>query len=434
MEKIEHTNESALVAKVTVPRVDKGDEPLAEIIALATTAGAEVVDSVTQNLPRPHPQTYVGKGKAAELASRAAEFDVDVIITDHDLSPVQERNLEKLTSRKVIDRSQLIMDIFSQRAQTRQAKLQVELAQLRYSLPRLKRMWTHLDRFKAGIGMRGPGEMQLEEDKRMIGRRIAKLKHQLKKLEERHQTSALRRSNEFVVALVGYTNAGKSTLLNRLTASTELVEDKLFATLDTRVRRWHLEDNRYVLLTDTVGFIQNLPPHLVASFHATLAQAREANLLLQTVDASSPRATGHIEVVRRVLRQLSCDQKETWFLYTKWDKVPEERIVEARHLEEQLLPSERAFRISGHTGEGLDELSAALLERLRKDDETVELFIPHRRSDAVAFIQEYGRVIHIDYQTDGVFLEAALSPARLAKFKGLYPEGFPPSREKQIWE
>ena len=433
MEKIEHTSERALVAKVTINRAH-GENPLDEIVSLANTAGAEVVDAVTQNLSRPHLQTYLGRGKADEVASRAAELDVDIVIIDHDLSPAQERNLEKLTSRKVIDRSQLIMDIFSQRARTRQAKLQVELAQLRYRLPRLKRMWTHLDRFKAGIGMRGPGEMQLEEDKRVIGRRIAKLKNELKKLEERRQTSTLRRKSEFVVALVGYTNAGKSTLLNRLTASKELVEDKLFATLDTRVRRWHLDDSRYVLLTDTVGFIRDLPPHLVASFQATLSEAREANLILHTADASSPAAVQHIEVVRRVLRQLGCDQKETWFLYTKWDKVPDERMVEARHLEEQLLLAERSFRVSGYTGSGLDELAATVLERLRQDDETVELFIPHSRSDAVAFIQENGRVIEIDYQTEGVFLACALSTARLAKFKRLYPEGFPPAPEKKIWE
>lgn len=434
MERITHTNERALVAKATADHGAHGEDPLAEITSLANTAGAEVVDAVTQNLPHPHTHTYMGRGKADEVASRAAELDVDVVITDNDLSPAQERNLERLTSRKVIDRSELIMDIFSQRARTRQAKLQVELAQLRYSLPRLKRMWTHLDRFKAGIGMRGPGEMQLEEDKRMIGRRIAKLKSALKKLEDRQQTSTLRRQNEFVVALVGYTNAGKSTLLNRLTESHELVEDKLFATLDTRIRRWNLEDNRYVLLTDTVGFIRNLPPHLVASFHATLAETREADLLLHTVDASSPEASRHIQVVRRVLAQLDCEDKETWFLLTKWDKVPEERVVEARHLQEQLLQSERAFEVSGHTGRGLNELAAAILERLRQDDEAFELFIPHRRSDVVAFIQENGHVKHIDYQTDGVFVEATLSPARFAKLKSLYPEGFPPPAEKEIWE
>lgn len=434
MDRVTHTGERALVAKVTADRGGHGDDPLAEIRSLANTAGAEVVDAITQNLPRPQIHTYMGKGKADEVARRAAELDVDVVITDNDLSPAQERNLERLTSRKVIDRSQLIMDIFSQRARTRQAKLQVELAQLRYSLPRLKRMWTHLDRFKAGIGMRGPGEMQLEEDKRMIGQRISKLKGALKKLEEHRHTEATRRQNEFVVALVGYTNAGKSTLLNRLTAAEELVEDKLFATLDTRIRRWDLEDNRYVLLTDTVGFIRNLPPHLVASFHATLAETQEADLLLHTVDASSPEAIRHIQIVRRVLKELECESKETWFLLTQWDRLPVDRVVEGRHLQEQLLKSERAFKVSGHTGRGLEELADAVLKRLRQNDEAFELLIPHSRSDVVAFIQENGSVKQIDYQTDGVFVEATLSPARLAKMKSLYPEGFPPPAEKKIWE
>ncbi len=434
MERITHHKERALVAKAIPGQVSHGDDPLAEIRSLAKTAGAEVVDTITQKLPRPQIHTYMGKGKADEVARRAAELDVDVVITDNDLSPAQERNLERLTSRKVIDRSQLIMDIFSQRARTRQAKLQVELAQLRYSLPRLKRMWTHLDRFKAGIGMRGPGEMQLEEDKRLIGRRIAKLKDALKKLEERRHSEAVRRQNEFVVALVGYTNAGKSTLLNRLTEAEALVEDKLFATLDTRIRRWNVDDNRYVLLTDTVGFIRDLPPHLVASFHATLAETQEADLLLHTIDASSPEAIRHVQIVRRVLKELDCANKETWFLLTKWDKISADRLVEARHLQEQLLRSEQAFKVSGHTGRGLDELAAALLKRLRQDDEAFEILIPHSRSDAVAFIQENGRVKQIDYQTDGVFVVANLSPARFAKLRSLYPEGFPPPNKKELWE
>src|SRR5688572_21939413 len=255
--------ERALVVKAILKGQEAAEDPLAEITALAETAGAAVAGAVTQKLDRPHPATYLGKGKVEEMASIAASLDVDVILTDNDLSPGQERNLEKLTEKKVVDRSQLIMDIFSQRARTRQAKLQVELAQLYYTRPRLKRMWTHLSRYEGGIGMRGPGETQLEEDKRIIERRIQKLENELEDLAGRKETSFLHRRGEFVVALVGYTNAGKSTLLNRLTGSEELVEDKLFATLDTRVRRWSIEDHRFVLLTDTVGFIRDLPPHLV---------------------------------------------------------------------------------------------------------------------------------------------------------------------------
>ena len=424
--------ERALVAQASLTG-RRVEQPLAEITSLAQTAGAEVVDAVSQKLSRPHPGTYMGSGKVREVADRAAELDVDIIIADHDLSPAQERNLERLTSRKVVDRSQLIMDIFSQRAHSRQAKLQVELAQLRYSLPRLKRMWTHLDRFKAGIGMRGPGETQLEEDKRLIGRRIQKLKHQLKRLEEKRQTSVMRRNNEFVTALVGYTNAGKSTLLNRLTDSHELVEDKLFATLDTRGRRWDVSDNRYVLLTDTVGFIRNLPHHLVASFHATLSETKEANLLLHVVDASSSEAEEQIDAVRDVLRRLDCAGKETWIVFNKWDRIPEDRVVEARHLDEKLRSNERSFRVSAHTGAGLEELREAMLKRLQQDDEYIELFVPHQRGDVVAYVQENGQVRKIDYQTQGVYVEAALSPARIAKLKAMYAEGFP-AAPKEAWE
>ena len=432
MEKHEHQGEKALVAKAAL-KGDKSDDPLAEINALATTAGAEVVDAVVQNLSRPRPGTYMGRGKVDEVASRAQELDVDVVIADNELSPAQERNLEKATNRKVVDRTQLIMDIFSQRAQSRQAKLQVELAQLRYSLPRLKRMWTHLDRFKAGIGMRGPGEMQLEEDKRLIGRRIQKLKHELRKLEDRRHASTLRRSNEFVVALVGYTNAGKSTLLNRLTDSEELVEDKLFATLDTRVRRWQLNDKRYVLASDTVGFIRNLPHHLVASFHATLSEVQEADLLLHVIDAASPEASRHMDVVREVLRELECHNTETWLVFNKWDRVPEDRLVEARHLSEKRLKGERVFRLSAHTGDGVETLAGATLERLQQDDHDVELNVPHRRGDVVAYIRDNGEVNAVDYQTSGVAIKARLSPARLAKLKAIYPEGFS-HPTKEIWE
>jgi GTP-binding protein HflX len=420
----EYSSERALVAKACLKGKDAAEDPLAEITALAETAGAAVAGAVTQKLERPHPATYLGKGKVEEMAALAAALDVDVVLTDNDLSPAQERNLEKLTERKVVDRSQLIMDIFSMRARTRQAKLQVELAQLRYSLPRLKRMWTHLSRYEGGIGMRGPGETQLEEDKRIIARRIQKLERELKDLEGRKETSLLHRRNEFVVALVGYTNAGKSTLLNRLTGASELVEDKLFATLDTRVRRWSLEAHRHVLLTDTVGFIRDLPPHLVASFHATLAETQYADILLHVVDASSAEASHHMDTVRDVLRKLECEGKETWVLFNKWDAVPEERLVEARHLEEMLHPGERPFRVSGKTGAGLEEVREALVERLHREDREIEVDVPHHRGDIVAYLRENARLVSSDYRPEGVRIRAALSPARLGRLRSLYPEGF----------
>jgi GTP-binding protein HflX len=420
----DYRTERALVVKACLKGKDAAEDPLAEITALAETAGATVAGAVTQKLERPHPATYLGKGKVEEVAALAAALDVDVVLTDNDLSPAQERTLEEMTERKVVDRSQLIMDIFSQRARTRQAKLQVELAQLRYSMPRLKRMWTHLSRYEGGIGMRGPGETQLEEDKRIISRRIQKLERDLKDLEGRKETSLDHRRNEFVAALVGYTNAGKSTLLNRLTGAAELVEDKLFATLDTRVRRWSLESNRHILLTDTVGFIRDLPPHLVASFHATLAETQVADLLLHVVDASSTEATQHMETVRGVLRKMECDGKETWVLFNKWDAVPEDRIVDARHLEALLLPGERSFHASGRKGEGLDAVRDALIERLHREDQEIEVLVPHHRGDLVSYLRENARLVSSDYGPEGVRIRAALSPARLGRLRSLYPEGF----------
>lgn len=416
--------ERALVVKAILKGAPREQDPLAEITALVRTAGADVVGSIVQKLDRPHPATYLGKGKVAELAELSGTLDVDVVITDNDLSPAQERNLEKLTSRKVVDRSQLIMDIFSQRARTKQAKLQVELAQTRYTLPRLKRLWTHLSRFEGGIGMRGPGETQLEEDKRILGRRIQKLQRELRAIEHRKEVSIRHRKDEFVVALVGYTNAGKSTLLNRLTGSEELVEDKLFATLDTRVRRWDLGENRHVLLTDTVGFIRDLPHHLVASFHATLAETEYANLLLHVVDASSPEAEHQMETVRKVLRSMECHEKETWVIFNKCDAASKDRAVESRRIEGRLAPPERAFRVSALEGTGLEVLAGAFLERIRREDEGVEVLIPHSRGELVAFLREHGRIRSTEYLPEGVRVVAAISPARLGKLRALFPEGF----------
>ena len=424
-------NERVVVAKAVLRHDAKEEDPLAEITALAETAGAEIVGAVTQNVLRPVSKTYLGSGKVEEIAALAEETDAGIIITDADLSPAQERNLEKITGRHVVDRSQLIMDIFSQRARTRQAKLQIELAQLRYTLPRLKRMWTHLSRYEGGIGMRGPGETQLEEDKRLIKKRIQKLKRQLVQLEGQRENMLENRRSEYVIALVGYTNAGKSTLLNRLTGAEELVEDKLFATLDTRVRRWELTPNRYVLLTDTVGFIKKLPHHLVASFHATLAETQYADLLFHVVDSSSPAALQQMETVRIVLRRLNCGQKDTWMLFNKWDRVEPDRMIDAHALEDHLVGKEEPHLLSAYTGDGIEDLQAAVLERLRESERTVDILVPHRRGDVVAYIQENGRVIRNEYKTDGVAIEAALSPARFFKLRSLYPEGFPkPPRDE----
>ena len=430
---------TALVIKALFKDERQLHDPLAEITALAKTAGIEVRDSLIQKLSRPNPATWLGEGKIAETAELAAELDVDFIIADNDLSPAQERNIEKATEKTVIDRSQLIMDIFALRAQTPQARLQVELAQLRYSLPRLKRMWTHLSRYEGGIGMRGPGEKQLETDKRLIGRRIQKMVRNLKQIDRRNQVAINNRSGEFVVALAGYTNAGKSTLLNALTSSTELVEDKLFATLDTRVRRWLLTDNRHVLLTDTVGFIRKLPHHLVASFEATLTETKNADIILHVVDASSPQAEQHIHTVNRVLQDLECGDKITWMVLNKWDALDPEEIPEANNLacippdggRGKTLPSQlkviepsQAFQVSAAAGDGLEELSAAVLDHLQESDIELSFIVPHARGEVIAYLRENSHLQELDYQEDGVHVSCSISPARGARLKHIFPEGF----------
>src|SRR5262249_39767398 len=255
-------------------------DPLEELRGLATTAGATVVGGMTQRRVKIVPASYIGKGKLTELQEQVEATDADVVIFDNDLSPGQVRNLEKATGIKVIDRSELILDIFATRARSHEARLQVELAQLEYSLPRLRRMWTHLSRFTGGIGLRGPGETQLEEDRRLVDQRIRDLRHRLAEVQARKEREVRSRNEEHTVSLVGYTNAGKSTRMNALTGAGVYVEDKLFSTLDTRTRQWRLPDWGRVLLSDTVGFIRELPHHLIASFKATLEEARQARLLL----------------------------------------------------------------------------------------------------------------------------------------------------------
>ena len=281
-------------------------DPCDEIRGLAETAGAVVVGEVTQKRQGIHPGTYVGKGKVEEIVERVKTTDADVVVFDNDLSPGQVRNLEKATGVKVVDRSELILDIFATRARTPEARLQVELAQLEYSLPRLKQMWTHLSRQVGGgggIGVRGPGETQLEVDRRLAGERIRDLKDRLEVVQARKEREVKSRREEHTVSLVGYTNAGKSRLMNRLTHADVYVQDQLFSTLDTRTRQWHIRDFGKILLSDTVGFIRELPHHLVASFKATLEEARQARLLLHVVDASNPQAEEQIKAVNTVLAE-----------------------------------------------------------------------------------------------------------------------------------
>ncbi len=325
-------------------------DPCDELRGLANTAGARVVAEVTQKRHDVVPSTYIGKGKMDELKAAVEAADADVVIFDNDLSPAQVRNLETFVDRKVIDRSELILDIFATRARTLESRLQVELAQLEYSLPRLKNMWTHLSRQDgAGIGARGPGETQLETDRRLAGTKIRDLKHRLIEVQARKEREVASRRGEPTVSLVGYTNAGKSRLMNALTSADVYVEDKLFSTLDTRTRRWPVPGFGKILLSDTVGFIRDLPHHLVASFKATLEEARQAKLLLHVVDASSPVAEEHIKSVTGVLAELGCDKVPTLLVLNKLD-----RVTDRSYLDVLTKHHPKSVTISGLTGEGLD--------------------------------------------------------------------------------
>jgi GTP-binding protein HflX len=355
--------ERALLVCVQL-RGDTRDEqdPLNELHGLATTAGAVVVGTLRQKRQRPDAGSYLGHGKVEQLAQLAQHTQADVIIFDNELTPAQIRNLELATDTKVLDRTEVILDIFASRARTHEARLQVELAQLEYALPRLKRMWPHLSRMEGGIGMRGPGEQQLEEDRRIVDRRITELRGKLRLIQARKEREVASRSSERTVAIVGYTNAGKSTLMNVLTDAGVLVEDKLFATLDTRTRQWHIPGFGRVLLSDTVGFIRDLPHHLVASFKATLEEVRRADLLLHVVDASIEASREQIHAVKTVLESMGCRDKPTLLVLNKTDAVRDQSYLAVLRA---LDPN--SVSISARANMGLEHLQRAVAEALARE-------------------------------------------------------------------
>ena len=327
------------------------ERSMEELSRLADTAGARPAATLRQRRGSVNAAHYIGRGKMDELRDVAGGVNADVAIFNDDLSPSQVRNLEKALGIKVVDRSELILDIFARRARTRESRLQVELAQLQYTLPRLTGMWKHLERQAGGIGTRGPGETQLESDRRRVRERIGGLKRQLEAVDRERETQRRRRRREFRAALVGYTNAGKSTLFNALTRADVLVEDRLFATLDATTRRMVSPDRRQVLLTDTVGFIRKLPHHLIASFRSTLSEATEADLLLHVVDASDPDSERQIAAVEGVLEDLSGTPPRTVMIYNKSDRLADAAIATALRAND---PS--CFVVSARRGAGLDAL------------------------------------------------------------------------------
>lgn len=353
--------ERAVLVGVGLPErpLEQYPGPLAELRGLAKTAGAVVMADVVQNRQKPDLSTYIGRGKLQELEQVVKATDANVVIFDNELLPSQVKNIEQVTNAKVIDRTELILDIFATRAQTKQARLQVELAQLEYFRPRLKRLWTHLERHGGGIGTRGPGEQQIETDRRLIDKKIRDLKARLSVIQERKSREVEARRSELRVCLVGYTNAGKSTLMNRLTGADVLVADKLFATLDTRTRQWHMPEVGKVLLSDTVGFIRNLPHDLVESFKATLEEATHADLLLHVVDASNPQAKQQIEAVNQVLEEIGARSIPTVLVLNQIDRVTD---LGQLHALEKLHP--RSVSVSAADGIGIDRLQALVAETL----------------------------------------------------------------------
>jgi GTP-binding protein HflX len=333
------------------------DRSLQELALLADTAGARVLDQVVQRRGDIHPATFVGKGKLEQIRERAQEREADLVIFNDDLSPPQVRNLEQALGTKVVDRSELILAIFARRARTRESRLQVELAQLEYSLPRLTGMWKHLERQAGGIGTRGPGETQLEVDRRRVRERIASLKRGLSSVERERETQRRRRRREFRAALVGYTNAGKSTLFNALTRSRVFVEDRLFATLDATTRPMVSRQRQVALLTDTVGFIRKLPHHLVASFHSTLVEATEADALIQVVDAADPAFRRQMTIVEATLEEILETPRPTCLVFNKADRLDPESIQGLR------VEFPGCSVVSALSGEGLDELRSLIWQQ-----------------------------------------------------------------------
>ncbi|MFW6206165.1 MAG: GTPase HflX [Gemmatimonadota bacterium] len=394
----------------------EADEHLEELGRLADTAGATVVAVLIQRLDAPHPRYFIGEGKAKQLRKVAEEREATVVVFDDELSPAQGKNLEDLLGVRVMDRTELILDIFATRARTNEAQLQVELAQLEYLLPRLKRMWTHLSRIRGGIGLRGPGETQLETDRRIIGRRITDLRSKLEVVARRRATQRKRRSAEFQAALVGYTNAGKSSLLQAMSGSDLFVEDRLFATLDPATRRVDLPMGSKVLITDTVGFIRKLPHHLVASFRATLEEAAEADVLLHVIDGSHPRWQEQKEVVEEVLTELELDDVPAALVFNKMDLLTHDEEAALRRQVDTLY-REPAVRTSAVERDGLSSLVAFLEDQIRDQRPEVQVLIPAADGESLATVYREGEVLSQEERGTTIDLRARLPQPTLGRLR-----------------
>ena len=398
---IKEVEERVILTAVSVADGDDTESSLDELEERVKTAGGQTVGRLIQNREKIHPGTYLGKGKIDALKELIWETDATGIVCDDELSPAQLRNLEDALETKVMDRTMVILDIFARHATTREGKLQVELAQLRYRAVRLVGLRNSLSRLGGGIGTRGPGESKLEIDRRRIHDRISQLKSELEQVQRHRELSRQQRekSHTLRAAIVGYTNAGKSTLLNRLTGAGILAEDKLFATLDPTTRNYRLPDGQEILLTDTVGFIRKLPHHLVEAFKSTLEEAKYCDIILHVVDSSNPQMDVQMYVVYDTLKQLGVEDKEFITLFNKIDQVEGDPVLRDMQADHQL-------KISAKTGEGLDQLTELLESILRSRKVYLEQVYPYSQAGKIQRIRKYGELLSEDYREDGIAVRA----------------------------
>ena len=384
-----------------------------ELAELVDTAGAVVLDSIIQSRERMHPGTYIGKGKIEEVKERVLELDATGVVCDDELTPAQLRNLENLLDTKVMDRTMVILDIFAKRATTSEGKIQVELAQLKFSSARLIGLRSSLSRLGGGIGTRGPGEKKLEMDRRLIHERISQLKSELKKVENHREL--IRKSRDenlaFNVAIVGYTNAGKSTLLNKLTDADILAEDKLFATLDPTTRKLKLGSGQEILMTDTVGFIRKLPHHLIEAFKSTLEEAKYANLLIHMVDASNEEATSQMLVVYDTLRSLEVVDKDIITIFNKTDLMEEDMELPRD------FHADKVLKMSAKTGEGIEELKKTIEDILQKQRVYLEHIFSYKEAGKIAIIRKFGEILSEEYIDEGISIKAYIPAEIFGKVK-----------------
>jgi GTP-binding protein hflX len=396
----EEKEEKFILVAVSTSNEKETKSSLGELEELVYTAGAKSVGRLVQNRERIHAVTYLGKGKLEELKEMLLYMEADGVLCDDELSPAQLRNLERILDTKIVDRTMLILDIFAKRASTGEGKIQVELAQLKYAAVRLVGLRSSLSRLGGGIGTRGPGEKKIELDRRLIHNRISVLKEELREVKKQRDIRRKARKGNFVIAIVGYTNAGKSTFLNKLTGADVLAEDKLFATLDPTIRKLKLPSGNEVLLTDTVGFIRKLPHHLIEAFKSTLEEAKYADLIVHMIDASNPEADTQMLIVYNTLRELGIEDKEVVSLYNKIDVMPEDTILPRD------FHAEHTLKISARTGEGLEEFKELVDKILRQQRIYLEKLIPYKDSAKLALIRKHGELELEDYREGGIYIKA----------------------------